>query len=120
VVFLTYPLGLGIYLSFTDTQIGPARRVGGIGELPISDDRPVFITAVWNRSLTVAATVGKFALGLWLALLLNQNVPFKSCSAPSYYAVITPTVLSAIAFWWIYDPQFSIFHMFQRRLHDGS
>ena len=58
---------------------------------------------------TSVATVGKFALGLWLALLLNNRLPFKSIlRAIILLPWIVPTVLSAIAFWWIYDPQFSI------------
>ncbi len=58
---------------------------------------------------TVFATTVKFALGLWLALLLNSNMPFKSLiRAIILLPCIVPTVLSAIAFWWIYDPQFSI------------
>ena len=53
--------------------------------------------------------MGKFALGLWLALLLNDNIPFKSAiRAIILLPYIVPTVLSAIAWWWIYDPQFSI------------
>ena len=109
-VFLTYPLGLGIYLSFTDTELGkPGEWVGLDNFVYLMSDR-VFITAVWNTIFyTATATVGKFALGLWLALLLNQNVPFKSLlRAIILLPWITPTVLSAIAFWWIYDPQFSI------------
>ena len=58
---------------------------------------------------TGVATVGKFGLGLWLALLLNNHLPFKSLlRAIILLPWIVPTVLSAIAFWWIYDPQFSI------------
>ena len=58
---------------------------------------------------TILATIGKFALGLWLALLLNNNLPFKSfLRALLLIPWIVPTVLSALAFWWIYDPQFSI------------
>ena len=58
---------------------------------------------------TILATIGKFALGLWLALLLNNNLPFKSLlRAILLVPWIVPTVLSALAFWWIYDPQFSI------------
>ena len=45
----------------------------------------------------------------WLALLLNKNIPFKSfVRAIVLLPFIVPTVLSAIAFWWIFDPQFSI------------
>ena len=58
---------------------------------------------------TVVATIDKFALGLWLALLLNHNMPFKAFfRAIILLPVIVPTVLSAMAFWWIFDPQFSI------------
>jgi multiple sugar transport system permease protein len=48
-------------------------------------------------------------LGLYLALLLNRRLPMKSLiRAVVLLPFVTPTVLSAIAFWWIYDPQFSI------------
>jgi multiple sugar transport system permease protein len=109
-VFLTYPLGLGIYLSFTDTELGKPGEWVGLDNFAYLISDHVFITAVWNTIFyTATATVGKFALGLWLALLLNQNVPFKSLlRAIILLPWITPTVLSAIAFWWIYDPQFSI------------
>ena len=51
----------------------------------------------------------KFALGLWLALLLNEHIPFKAFfRAVVLLPFVVPTVLSAIAFWWIYDSQFSI------------
>ena len=119
-VFLTYPLGLGIWLSFTDTKLGqPGEWVGLDNFAYLLEDR-VFINAVWNTIFyTAAATVFKFALGLWLALLLNENVPFKSLlRAFILLPWITPTVLSAIAFWWIYDPQFSIIsYVFKDVLH---
>ncbi len=108
--FLTYPLGLGIWLAFTDTQIGrPGEWVGLENFQSLLADR-IFLNTVWNTVFyTAVATAGKFALGLWLALLLNRNVPFKSIiRAVILLPWIIPTVLSAIAFWWIYDPQFSI------------
>ena len=43
--------------------------------------------------------IGKFALGLWLALLLNHHIPFKSLiRAIVLVPWIVPTVLSAVAF----------------------
>src|SRR6185369_5488061 len=73
-------------------------------------DDNVFWLVVFNTVLyTAVATVLKFGLGLWLALLLNHHLPFKSLiRAVILVPWIVPTVLSAIAFWWIYDPQFSI------------
>ena len=58
---------------------------------------------------TFVASVIKFVLGLWLALLLNRNIRFKTFfRAVILLPYIVPTALSAIAFWWIYDAQFSI------------
>ncbi len=58
---------------------------------------------------TTVASVAKFALGLWLALILNNHMPFKALiRAIVLLPFIVPTVLSAIAWWWIYDAQFSI------------
>lgn len=109
-VFLSYPLGLGIWLAFTDTRIGRSGSFIGFENFESLWYDPVFITSVWNTVLyTTVATIGKFALGLWLALLLNNHLPFKSLlRALILVPWIVPTVLSAIAFWWIYDPQFSI------------
>jgi multiple sugar transport system permease protein len=110
VVFLTYPLGLGVWLSFTDTTIGQRGAYIGLDNFVSLADDPVFWNAVWYTIFyTAVATAGKFALGLWLALLLNQHVPLKAfLRAIVLLPWIVPTVLSSIAWWWIYDPQFSI------------
>ena len=70
----------------------------------------VFLLVVFNTILyTVVASVIKFGLGLWLALLLNHRLPFKALiRAIVLLPFVVPTVLSAIAFWWIFDSQFSI------------
>lgn len=109
-VFLTYPLGLGIWLSMTDSTIGQAGDFIGLENFQDLWDDPVFWMSVTNTIFyTTVATAGKFALGLWLALLLNNNIPFKAfLRAIVLLPWIVPTVLSAIAWWWIYSPQFSI------------
>src|SRR5687768_1196680 len=77
-VFLTYPLGLGIWLGFTDTKIGrPGVFIGLENFISLADDS-VFWLSVFNTVLyTSVATVLKFGLGLYLALLLNNHLPFK-------------------------------------------
>lgn len=109
-VFLTYPLGLGIWLAFTDTRIGRTGEYVGLWNYELLWTDRIFWMSVGNTLLyTIVATIGKFGLGLWLALLLNRHLPFKSfLRAIILVPWIVPTVLSAIAFWWIYDPQFSI------------
>jgi multiple sugar transport system permease protein len=108
--FLTYPLGLGVWLGFTDAKIGRVGEWIGIENYEFLVTDSVFRLSVFNTFVyTVVASVIKFALGLWLALLLNKNIPFKSfVRAIVLLPFIVPTVLSAIAFWWIYDAQFSI------------
>ncbi len=109
-LFLVYPLGLGVWLSFTDAKIGSPGQFVGLEnyEWIIGDAKfqgAVFFTIFY----TLVASIIKFGVGLYLALLLNQHLPFKAIiRAVVLIPFIVPTVLSAIAFWWIFDPQFSI------------
>src|SRR5262249_44903273 len=77
-----------------------------------------FWLSVFNTLLyTSVASVVKFAIGLYLALLLNENMPFKAMvRAIVLIPFIVPTVLSAIAFWWLFDAQFSIISWSLRHL----
>ncbi|HET7402500.1 MAG TPA: sugar ABC transporter permease [Usitatibacter sp.] len=109
-LFLTYPLGLGTWLGFTDTKVGRAGHFIGLENYEFLWGDSVTRLALFNTLFyTTVASVIKFALGLWLALLLNRHIPFKSfIRAIVLLPFIVPTALSAIAFWWIYDAQFSI------------
>ena len=110
VLFLAYPLGLGIWLSFTDARIGRPGIFIGLENYEWIIDDYKFLLAVFNTLFyTVVASALKFAIGLYLALLLNNHLPFRAIiRAIVLVPFIVPTVLSAIAFWWIFDPQFSI------------
>jgi multiple sugar transport system permease protein len=110
VLFLAYPLGLGVWLSFTDARIGRVGEFVGAENYTWLWDDDVFWLSVFNTFLyTAVASVFKFAIGLYLALLLNKHMPFKAIiRAVVLIPFIVPTVLSAIAFWWIFDTQFSI------------
>ena len=109
-LFLTYPLGLGTWLGFTDTKVGRAGQFVGLDNYQFLLGDAVARLSLFNTLFyTIVASSIKFALGLWLAILLNQNIPFKSAiRAVVLLPFIVPTALSAIAFWWIYDAQFSV------------
>jgi len=109
-VFLTYPLGLGTWLGFTDAKIGRGGEWVGLDNFVFLWGDSVTRLALFNTLFyTVVASVIKFGLGLWLAVLLNEHLPFKAfLRAIVLLPFIVPTALSAIAFWWIYDSQFSI------------
>jgi multiple sugar transport system permease protein len=109
-VFLTYPLGLGTWLGFTDAKIGrPGEWIGLDNFRFLAGDSVAQLSLFNTLFYTAVASVIKFGLGLWLALLLNERLPFKALiRAIVLLPFIVPTALSAIAFWWIYDSQFSI------------
>src|SRR5499433_3718334 len=118
ILFLAYPLGLGIWLSFTDARIGRPGEFIGLENYEWLMDDPVFWVSVFNTLLyTIVASTFKFAIGLYLALLLNQHLPFKAIiRAVVLIPFIVPTVLSAITFWWLFDSQFSIISWSLRKI----
>jgi multiple sugar transport system permease protein len=110
VLFLTYPLGLGTWLGFTDAKIGRTGEWIGLDNYEFLWNDSVTRLALFNTIFyTVVASILKFVLGLYLAILLNRNIRVKTFfRAVILLPYIVPTALSAIAFWWIYDAQFSI------------
>jgi multiple sugar transport system permease protein len=109
-LFLAYPLVKGIWMSFTDARIGRGGAFVGLENYEWLWDDDVFWLSVFNTLLyTLIASVIKFGIGLYLALLLNRHIPFKAIiRSIILIPFVVPTVLSAIAFWWIFDSQFSI------------
>jgi multiple sugar transport system permease protein len=110
VIFLTYPLILGVWLGFTDTKIGRDGVWIGLENYIFLLGDSVTQLALFNTLFyTFVASALKFVLGLWLAILLNEKIPFKTFfRTVILLPYIVPTALSAIAFWWIYDAQFSV------------
>ena len=74
ILFLAYPLGLGVWLSFTDARIGRSGAFVGLENYEWLWGDAVFWLSVFNTLLyTVVASTIKFAVGLYLALLLNEK-----------------------------------------------
>src|SRR5947209_18265547 len=108
-LLLAYPLGLGVWRALKDATIGAPGAFIGIESYRYLLDAPVFRLTVVNTALYTAVTVVlKLALGLGLAMVLNQKFAgvrfWRSVLLLPY---VVPTVLSAFAWWWIFDPQFS-------------
>src|SRR5205823_68208 len=106
---LAYPLGLGVWLGFKDAKIGAPGTFIGVENYRYLLDDPVFRLTVVNTALyTIVTVILKLGLGLGLALVLNQKFAgvrfWRSVLLLPY---VVPTVLSAFAWWWIFDPQFS-------------
>ena len=110
IVFLAYPLGLGVWLSFTDARIGRAGQWIGLENYIWLWDDGVFWLAVFNTLLyTIVASAIKFAVGLYLALLLNRNMPFKAIiRAVVLIPWAVPTVVAAQMWRWMYNDLYGV------------
>jgi multiple sugar transport system permease protein len=109
-LFLAWPLILGMWMSLTDIRIGRGGTFIGLENYEfLLEDRDFLRATGFTLAYTAIASVFKFAIGLYLAILLNNHMPFKALiRAVVLIPFIVPTVLSAVAFWWIFDTQFSI------------
>ncbi len=104
--FLGYPFCYGVYLSFVSRQVAQAPTFVGLGNFVNLWHDPIFWQAVWNTfRFTGAATVLKLAGGLAMALVMHQNFRMKGVTrAALLLPFIVPTVLSTVAWQWIFDP----------------
>ena len=110
--FLGYPFFYGVYLSFFRREVaGPASFVGLRNFVTLAND-PIFWQSVGNTiKFTAAATVLKATGGLGMALVMNQNFRLKAITrAMLLLPFIVPTVLSTVAWQWIYDPGLGLFN----------
>src|SRR6266481_866655 len=106
---LAFPLALGVLLGFKDATIGDPGSFIGLENYRYLLTDPVFrITALNTALYTLVTVLFKLALGLGLALLLNQRFAgYRFWRSVLLLPYVVPTVLSAFAWWWILDPQFS-------------
>lgn len=106
---LAFPLALGVLLGFKDATIGdPGTYVGLENYRYLLTDPVLRITALNTALYTLVTLVFKLTLGLALALVLNQRFAgYRFWRSVLLLPYVVPTVLSAFAWWWIFDPQFS-------------
>jgi multiple sugar transport system permease protein len=111
-LFIAYPFVRGLWLSLTNSTVGVAGEFVGLKNFAKIWDDTIFRTAALNTFVyTGITTVFKLALGLWLALLLNRHFRGKAwVRAFILLPFIIPTVLSTLAWKWMFDPTFSVFN----------
>jgi len=116
---LAYPLFLGVWLSMTSATLGnPGTFIGLQNYATILGDPTFRGAAAYSIFYTVCAETGKLILGLALALLVNQRFRgYRSARALMLLPWVAPTVLSALAWLWLLDPQFSAVSWLLVKLH---
>jgi multiple sugar transport system permease protein len=116
---LAYPLLLGVWLSLTSATLGKTGEFVGLQNYATILADPIFRgAAVFSVLYTVCAEAGKLVLGLALALLLNQQFRgYRAARSLMLLPWVAPTVLSALAWLWLLDPQFSALSWLLVQMH---
>ena len=109
-VFLAWPFFWGIWLSLSSAEIGDPGHFVGFGNFVYNLSDSIFVQSFWNTmAYTAITTVFKFGLGMSMALLLNQVFPLQRFArAALLLPWIIPSVLSTLAWRWMFDPTFSV------------
>ncbi len=112
VLFIAYPFVLGVWLSLTDKTVGHEGSFVGLQNFRNILKSQIFLQTVQNTFVyTGVATVLKLVFGLALALVLNRQFKFKRLVRASMLLPwIIPTVLSTLAWLWMFDATFSVFN----------
>jgi multiple sugar transport system permease protein len=109
-VLLAYPFALAVWISLTDRLLGePGKFIGIANFLRLFHDT-LFLQTVWNSFIYAVSTVAlKMILGIVLALLLNQQMPFRNLIRGALLLPwIVPTSLSVLTWLWMFDSLFSV------------
>lgn len=109
-VFKGYPFLIGIWYSLTDKLVGNPGEFVGLANYAKQLNSEIFRQTAFNTVLfTAVATVFKTVLGMWLALILHRKFRFSRFTrAAILLPFIVPTVLSTLAWLWMFDATFSV------------
>lgn len=109
-VLLAYPFVLAVYISLSDRVLGEPGRFIWLGNFLKLLQDPLFRQTVWNSFVYTISTVFlKMVLGIILALLLNQEMPYRNLVRGALLLPwIVPTSLSVLTWLWMFDSLFSV------------
>src|SRR5262249_11912888 len=110
VAFVACPFFYGIWLSLQQRQVTQAGTFVGFANFVTLYHDAVFWQVTQNTFIyVVVTTVLKLAGGLAMALVINQHFRGRNLvRAALLLPFIVPTILSTVAWMWIFDPTFSV------------
>ncbi len=108
--FVAYPFFYGIWLSLQDRPVARSGVFVGLANFVTLLHDAVFWQVAGNTFLYTGVTITlKLLGGLALALVINQRFRGRNLvRAFLLLPFIVPTVLSTVAWMWIFDPTFSV------------
>jgi multiple sugar transport system permease protein len=110
VALVAYPLLYAIQLSFMDKTIGSEGKFVGLQTILGLWDSNLYRQTLRNTIVfTAGATIMKVIVGFGVALLINEQFRGrKLVRAAILLPWIVPTVLSGMAWQWMFTPNFSV------------
>lgn len=121
VVIVFMPMVQAVFTSFYDLILfrPNASRFVGFGNYIKLYNDPVFWTALWNTIIWIGLTVPlQMGLGLLAALLLNREFPWRGLArALIIIPWALPSVVIALMWRWIYDPNTGVLNDILIYLH---
>src|SRR5262245_8138093 len=108
--FVAYPFFYGIWLSLHDRPVARSGVFVGLANFATLAHDAVFWQVARNTFLyTIVTTILKLLGGLAMALVINQHFRGRNLvRAFLLLPFIVPTILSTVAWMWIFDPTYSV------------
>lgn len=118
VVLLAYPLGMAVWISFTNKRFGYGGEFIGLQNYLSLIRNPFFRLALRNSILYAGIAVGaKCSLGLGMALILNQTFKGRNLFRGFLFIpFVIPVISTALTWMWMYDPRLGIINNILRRI----
>jgi multiple sugar transport system permease protein len=110
VFLVAYPFGMAINLSLSNAFIGRPSHLIGIQNFVNLWQSDAFRQTFQNAFVfTGLAVAFKVVLGIWLALLLNEQLWFKRLIRGAVLLPwVIPTALSTLGWWWMFNSLYSV------------
>jgi len=111
-IFVAYPFVMALWMSLTSKRLGMPGTFVGLGNYLRLLDDDIFRQTAWNAFLyTTVAVAIKTVAGLALAMgLAKLSRGAQLIRAIVLLPWVIPISLSALAWWWMYDPLYSVFN----------
>jgi multiple sugar transport system permease protein len=119
-VFTVFALCFAFYLTFHEWNIiSPDKPFVGLENYNKLLDDQDFRQAVFNTAyFTVGSVPFSMLIGLGLALLLNEPLRGRGILRTMYFLpVVTPLVVTAIVWKWLYNGDFGLFNYYLLKTH---
>ncbi len=119
-ILVLYPIVNVIYLSITNSETGSGIQIVGLNNFIDVFNSFQFTKTIVNTIIWLVATVIlAFGLGLWGALLINQDfIKGKTVwRSLLLLAWITPAVVKAVAWKWLYSYDYGMINYLLLKVH---